>query len=341
MAGEDALESVSGVTLKKYFMRFFSILLVVYLSLNAAFFSYHAQAAAENLPVSPCDAAGRRLPIGEGLSLVVGSNRAPVQLTKVFKEFHNPLPGKGDFTHKDTFGGRATTLDLKPRTPGTERCSHIKQDVLVFRPDRPINAILMEFLPSHLTSGAIAHLAPHMNPGAPLIIELSLAVTDYREIFSEVCREEIPQILSKKRQENPFHCVVVTRDISLIGVPYPLFIDIDAQILQETIEEVATLSTRVKMRIALERALIEIGAFEKLFPISVMYFLLCEYHMKKYAPEMEQFLRNHGFKDISIKRVKRSLYNGRRNVWTINATKGAGLKPILEGEEVDEKRDNG
>lgn len=81
------------------------------------------------------------------LYLVVGSNKVAGQLHSPYLQsyHHNPA---ADFTHERTFGGRATTLDLRPddAVPGR----HISQtDVCSFISEAPIVAVFMELFPSH------------------------------------------------------------------------------------------------------------------------------------------------------------------------------------------------
>ncbi len=79
------------------------------------------------------------------LNLVVGSNRTPGQLNNQYLEsYHHGT--EMDFTHRRTFDGRATTIDLRPDN-GIER--HIPlADFCSFTPKQKIGAVLMELFPS-------------------------------------------------------------------------------------------------------------------------------------------------------------------------------------------------
>ncbi len=80
------------------------------------------------------------------LYLVVGSNKTPGQLYSPYLQayHHNPA---ANFTHEHTFGGKATTLDLRHdyTVPGRHKHS---TDVCSFIPDASIVAVFMELFPS-------------------------------------------------------------------------------------------------------------------------------------------------------------------------------------------------
>lgn len=81
----------------------------------------------------------------EELYLIVGSNRTVGQINNPYLEsyYHN---SETDFTHTLTFGGRATTLDLRP---DTGIANHISgTDVCIFDFKKPIAAVFMELFPS-------------------------------------------------------------------------------------------------------------------------------------------------------------------------------------------------
>lgn len=130
----------------------------------------------------------------EGLYLVVGSTRAAEEVSPYWQKI---IGGGTDFTHKNTYGGKAITLNvLRSKIKGLP---HIKADATTYNPGRqgPIQAVFFELFPSlqnrgesfkavslntpeqhkqevsnlHLMPNAIVNLAKYMPQGASLDIE--------------------------------------------------------------------------------------------------------------------------------------------------------------------------
>ncbi len=81
------------------------------------------------------------------LHLVVGSNKTEGQLNSPYLQayHHNP---DANFTHEHTFGGKATTADLRPDYTVPGRHLH-STDVCSFVPEASIVDVFMELFPSH------------------------------------------------------------------------------------------------------------------------------------------------------------------------------------------------
>ncbi len=125
----------------------------------------------------------------EGLYLVIGSTRSGGALINYWEL----ITGKEtDFTHRKTFNGKATTLNICPSK--IRSLPHIQADALIYNPGRrgPIHAAFFELFPSikdasiTLNAGnadeiiltklsymphALSNIGRHMCPGATLEIE--------------------------------------------------------------------------------------------------------------------------------------------------------------------------
>lgn len=153
----------------------------------------------------------------KSLHLIVGSTRSKESISL----WREKITGSGnDFTHKNTFEGKAISLDIFP-SHADSMLPHIQADARTFIPRIKIDAVYMELFPSidvHTlgktqASGntenkikqmmsmpdAIKNLAQYMNPRAKLEIEHIPYITLLDEKFYVAA-------VSYLRKENPFNC---------------------------------------------------------------------------------------------------------------------------------------
>lgn len=131
----------------------------------------------------------------EPLYLVVGSTRKEALLSPWRKAIYKS--DNQDFSHINTFSGKATTIDLFPcELKEVPELPHIQTNILTFTPERPIGGVFMELLPSSdvtykgkkkevissenieeqtnkllFLPNVINHIARYMIPGSTLAIE--------------------------------------------------------------------------------------------------------------------------------------------------------------------------
>ena len=146
----------------------------------------------------------------DDLYLVIGSSRVETLDLSDSNEITNKLHNSNeiDLTHRSTFGGRATTIDLLDS--GIPSLSHIVGDASNYDfSNYSIKAAFIERIPTFIESGEsiedsnllghiIENVAAHMPSGATLEIELDPFVHFYLEDIS-------PDELNNTVKKNPFN----------------------------------------------------------------------------------------------------------------------------------------
>lgn len=195
----------------------------------------------------------------EEIYLVVGSPRCAGQISSWYKRMTDGQ--EQDFTHRKTFNGLATTLDICPLKDRTENFKHICADARNYKPsaNQIIGNVYLELFPGidvntvgmtqgkgdseqefktlNLMPDVIKNLSQYMKKGATLELE-------HLAHFSLTAAYAYPQMSQYFKKENPFHFFVSPllmdsyESISHQGVPNKLaFWKKAKEDIMKTIEE--------------------------------------------------------------------------------------------------------
>lgn len=165
------------------------------------------------LPLDSCAMESQK----DDLYLVVGNSRKEGKVNIWWKRI---MGNETDFTHRSTFEGKATTLDLEPCA--LTELPHIQADAKTYNPGSPcIRAVFMELIPSigvdtfgfvkeecrdaegeltklRLMPDIIRNLSLYMPSGATLEIE-------HLPHFTLLDSNFYAKFISYLRRKNPFH----------------------------------------------------------------------------------------------------------------------------------------